>query len=66
MEEATKDGLETHKKVYIIGGHKHFDYVEHGKEGIDFAPSNAAVKKTREFLATKKYAILFPKLEGNS
>ncbi len=63
MCETIQHVLETHKKVFIIAGNKHFDFVEEG-EGIkelDFGPSNKAIGQTIDFLATKKFVILIPK-----
>lgn len=60
MCETIQNVLETNKKIFVMGGNKHFDFVEQGLEGIDYGPSNNAVEQTIGFLETKKFAILIP------
>ena len=63
MCESIKNVLETHKKVFVIGGSNHFDFMEQEVEGIDCRQANKAIEQTIDFLATTKFAILIPKSE---
>lgn len=39
MCKTIQEVLETNKKIFIMGGNNHFNFVEQGVEGIDYAPS---------------------------
>ncbi len=60
MCETIQNVSETNKKIFIMAGSNHFDFVGQGLEGIDYGPSNNAVEQTVDFLAAKKFAILIP------
>lgn len=61
MCEVIQDVSENYKKVFVMAGQAHFEMIEKETKGIDYGPSNKAVKLTMDFLSTKKFAILIPK-----
>lgn len=63
MCNSIQKASEIYERVFVVAGSGHFEVVRkgEGREGINYKPSNDAVKKTIKFLKTKKYVILIPK-----